>query len=318
MDSIISIYQSVLLAVFQVFIIAFLAALLVRRKIISPENTRSLSLLTVRIFLPSLIFSKNLIGFNPESNPDWWIITFWSVVLVFIGVGVSWIMFRRRMPADRNLLPIGAMQNAGYIVLPLGKALFPGQYDAFAGFVFLVILGVSPLLWSLGKWLISPNDGRGLVLREMITPPIVANLLSIVLVLCGGRTLVPSFLLNPISLLGEAAVPCGLFILGASLGEISFKKFPPIADTIKIYGVKFILLPAIVVYIFYTFPIFADNNLLRYVLILEATAPPAVALILQAKAYKGDIQKIGIFIMIGYFLSIFFIPFWIVVFEYMK
>jgi hypothetical protein len=313
-----STYQSIFGAVFQVFIIAFIAAFLTRRRIIFPENTKSLSLLTVRVFLPSLIFSKNISGFSPESNPVWWVITFWSIALILIGVGIAWLFLRKRMIADRNLLPLAAMQNAGYIILPLGKSLFPGQYDEFASYVFLVILGVSPVLWSLGKYLISPVEGKGFVLREMITPPLIANLLSITLVLFGARSIVPQMILSPLTLLGEAAVPAGLFILGASLGEIGLKRLPPLLDTIKLFGIKFIVLPAIVVYILYMFPVFSNNNILRYVLILESASPPAVALILQAKAYKGDIQKLGMFIMIGYILSLFFMPFWIVVYEYLK
>ena len=119
------------------------------------------------------------------------------------------------------MLAMCALQNAGYLPLPLGAIMFPDQFELFATYCFLYILGISPLLWSLGKVLATSGNGETLRLRSLITPPLIANVAAVTLVLAGWRGVVPSLVMGPIAILGQAAVPSANLVLGAVLGGIN-------------------------------------------------------------------------------------------------
>ena len=103
----------------------------VRKKIVSPPQIQALSVITVNIFLPCLIVAKTLIRFHPEQFTNWWILPLSGFFIILIGLVFSSLLFRLN-PLKKPLMTLASMQNAGYLILPVGLALFPEQFDRFA------------------------------------------------------------------------------------------------------------------------------------------------------------------------------------------
>ena len=306
----------VLWALTKIFSVALVAGILVRTKVIPDKIIRFLSQVTVKFLLPCLIFSKIILHFNPEDVPFWWMLPIGAVVMIGSGILISGLLFIKELPEKKNMLALAGIQNASYLVLPLGKALYPQQFDEFLVYCFLLVLGVSPVSWSIGKVLSTTGDGTPLDFKKFITPPLIANVLAITLVLTGIRNLLPHTPVLYIEKIGSITVPLATFILGATLGNISFSKIPPLKDTLRVIAVKFLILPLLTITFICLTGINDNYPLLADLLIIQSSSPAATAIILQVRAYGGDYHKMGSIMLTSYILTMFVMPFWLALWQF--
>ena len=299
-------------ALARIFIIIIVAGLLVRKKVITQEHISALSKVTVIVLLPSLVFSNTVKHFNPDALPYWWALPLLGILMSLTGVlfasGVFFTDFRKK----RNLIAVSSMQNAGYLVLPIGQVVYPEHFTEFALITFLFILGYNPLLWTLGKYLATSSVKKiEFHFKDLITPPAVANVISLILALLGLQNIFPDIIIDSIDLTGQAAVPIATFVLGATLGSVSLKKFPNVFDTLRVVLVKYLMLPAVTIFILYYFNLGKTHPLLSDFFVIQAAAAPATGLILQVRTYGGDTDKVAGMMLITYLVCLFALPFWI-------
>ena len=313
--NILSTYISSLGSISQIYFIIIVAFIFKRKGLVTREGVKMIAKVSTMLFLPALIFSKNIAGFFPEKYPWWWMVTIWSSLIIVVGILIMRLVFINKGKSFRDRYPLGVMQNSGYFVLPIGMVLYPNNFDEFSSFVFLVVLGVSPTIWSFGKWLLTPNSK--VTIGSLITPPFVANVSSIIIVLLGGREFVPNVILSPLELFGKGAIPLGLFVLGANLADINMKSLPPFINLVKVNSVKFLVIPSITFVAIYFSGIVDAYPILKAVLLIESCAPPAVALMLISETYHGNTKMVSSYIGIGYLLALFIVPAWLTLFSFL-
>ena len=139
---------------------------------------------------------------------------------VFIGLGASWLWFRRRAPSNAamgTVMLAAAFPNATYLGLPVLEASLGTwarsiaiQYDLFA---------CTPLLLSLGVLLAQRYGGVKSdinPLRLLLSvPPLWAAVAGVALNLMGVP--LPDLLGNTLDLLAAGVIPLMLFSLGLAL-----------------------------------------------------------------------------------------------------
>jgi len=303
------------LAILKIFLVILAAGVLVRRRILTQTMVTALTQATIFVFLPCLIFAKVLGNFEPSALPLWWVLPLAGVAMPSVGLALAGLAFFRELPAKRNMLPLASMQNAGYLILPVGLALYPQRFDEFALYCFLFILGYNPVLWSVGKLLTTDGGDQPSGWRGLVTPPLVANLAAVAFVLTGADRFIPPTLFDAVDLVGQGAVPVATVVLGAVLGGITVRLRSQIWDTARVLVIKFGLLPALTVLLLGLLGAEALNPLLARFMVLEAAAAPASGLILQVRAYGGDEQKVGTIMMVSYLACIITLPVWLAVWE---
>lgn len=306
-------FAGTIAAIAPIFLIILVSGLAVRRNLISQHQINGLSVATVNFFLPCLIFSKVIATLKPAELPGWWALPLAGIAMAFVGTALGAIAFAGHLREKRNMLPLAGMQNAGYLVLPIGLALFPDQFDTFALYVFLFILGYNPVLWSVGKLLVSGNSGKRAGWRDFITPPFAANLVAIAFALSGAAGILPGPVLKAIDLLGTAAVPVATLVLGAVLGSIDVRLSSHVADTARALGVKLLMLPAVTVLFLHLTRLHGANPLLAEFFVIEAASAPAVALVLQVRAYGGDEGRVGSVMFYSYVACTLTLPAWVAI-----
>jgi predicted permease len=201
------------LALVQVLLIALTGAVLVRKQIFKSGDVKGLTLIVVNVLLPSMIFSKIVGTLNPQSFHLWWVLPLVGIGLTLVGILFAVLFFFRDLSFKRSLIPIASMQNAGYLALPLGQAIYPEQFNLYALYTFLIIMGLNPILWSVGKFLSTGGQVVQFSWKQFITPPFIANLAGIAFVLSGLHRFIPKVVFNAIELTGTATVPIANFIL---------------------------------------------------------------------------------------------------------
>lgn len=301
-------------AIFQLFLICLAAGILVRKKIVSPQQVQALSTVTVTVFLPCLIMAKTLIQFHPDAFSIWWVLPFAGIFIIVIGLFFSGVLFKMQQE-KRPLMTLASMQNVIYIVLPIGQVLFVDEFDQFALYCFLLLPGSIPVMWSLGKVMISGGKDSRIQVKDFITPPFSAMLAAVILALTNLSSFVPGSVIAAMDLLGQATVPVAVFILGATIGSLSFKNIPSIKDILIVMIVKYGLVPVTVFAILYYGKFYVAMPLMCSMLMIQAAAPPATNLILIVKHYGGDTESISSMMVIQYLICIVAMPLWIAVWQ---
>ena len=309
-DIFINTFLSVGQGIAKIFIIAGIAGISVWRKVLTQPHIDALTKITVFVFLPSLIFSTIFSSFNPEEIPFWWMIPLGVVVFALTGMGICALLFVRQLKSVKSILPLSSMQNAAYLVLPIGEFVYKSQFDLFAVYCFLVVLGISPLLWTVGFILVTKKSRSDMNLKKILTPPFVANLLAILFVLTRTDRFVPALLVDSIEFVGIATVPAATFILSATLATV-VRSLPGWKESIRIVFVKFVVMPAMVISFMLLINLREQNPLLSDVLVIQAASAPATAMIIQVRTYGGDLKRVGGLIFISYFVALVAIPVWL-------
>jgi len=312
-DIFISSFGTAFKAIFEILLISIAAGLLIRKNILTQEHLKALSTMGIRVLLPCLIFSNIIKNFNPGQLKFWPLIPLAAILMVGFGLLVSALLFWPNLKDKKYLLAPAALQNGGYLILPLGKMLYPDQFDEFAMYCFLYLLGLSPLLWSLGKYLVSPTEGEKPTLRELFSPPFYANIISILIVLLHLKFLVPSIILEPVDLVGTAAVPVATFVLGAVLGSIKLNIRAYFVNAVKVLSVRLIAVPLAAIIVMKLMNIQSTYPLLCSLLVLQSSSSPATSLIILVKHYGGEEEELGTILFLSYIACIITIPFWLAV-----
>ncbi|MCE1199351.1 MAG: AEC family transporter [Marinilabiliales bacterium] len=314
-DLFVSTLNSNALALLKILLIALLGVILVRTKVFTSADVSSFSSLMILVLYPAMIFSKTILTLKPDEFPLWWVLPLLGVGLIAIGSLLAMLLFATDLKKKRNLIPLTSMQNAGYLALPLGQAIYPAQFDLYALYTFLIIMGLNPILWTLGKFLNTAREGVKFSLRQIITPPFVALSLGIFFVLTGWHRFLPRPFIEVADLTGSATVPIANFILGAVLGGISLKIWPSFGDVLKVTTIKLVLLPLVTVLLMIWFQTGKENRLLSDVILIQAASPPAIAILIQIKKWGGDEQTLGSLMLISYCGCLVAIPLWLAIWK---
>ncbi len=318
MEVFIAAFGETFIAMLVIFIIIITAGLLVRRRIVMEDQIQGLTRVTVNVFAPCLIFTNIVKSFDPGVQSFWWVLPLSSLLIASVGLLCGYLVFFRRVAMKKNMLAMCSLQNAGYLILPLGKVLYPNQFDEFALYVFLFIPVFSLILWSYGKYLCTSGETERIHLRALITPPFLACVVSLAIVFLNVSQYFNNrdqyFLhgiLRAMYLLGEATVPLANFILGAILGTISLRIRPYLTDAIRVIGVKLFLIPLLVLMVLRFTHWFSSNELLCDFFMIQSASPPSMGLILQVKNYGGDVRKVSSLMLVCYSLCVLTLPFWL-------
>ncbi|TRX70212.1 AEC family transporter [Carboxylicivirga sp. M1479] len=300
-------------AVLSIFLIAIASGIMVRRQIIKQSDIQSMSHITIVILLPCLFFAKIISSFDPSGFVYWWVLPLVAFVMIGVALGIAYLLFYKQRKQKKAIMAVASFMNANYMVLPIAIMLYSVELDEFLTYCFMFILGVSTALWSIGKYMVTSGENESIKMKEIVNPPLIASLGSILIVLLGLENYIPSAIMIPVDFLGQAAIPIATIVLGATLGSISVRHLPPFSDVIKVVGIKLFLMPALVIALLYWTQWLHDYPLIADLLVLQASVAPATLLIVQVRKYGGNAQEVGSMMLINYIICLLTIPGWLTI-----
>ena len=132
------------LAILKIFLVIFLAGFLVRRRVLTDAMVTALTKVHHRPLSPRLILDKILMSLSPERLSP----------LVDVATGERRHGAGRarsglrcvlsRAARKRSMLAVASMQNAGYLILPVGAALYPEPVRRIRTFCFALHRRIQP------------------------------------------------------------------------------------------------------------------------------------------------------------------------------
>lgn len=264
--------------VLPVLLIAGAGALMHKFK---PLETSSLSQSILYLFSPALVFHGLATTEMPLSNVG--IILAFSILLLialFLVGNFSALLFGIAGTEKRALVIAGIFMNAGNYGLPVAYFAF-GQEGLATAIIFFVIQAI--LGWTVGIFLASRGNKSyvGALLTVFKVPTTYAAISGF---LVGAYSLeIPLWLLNSTDVLGDAAIPAMLIILGiqiASSSRLSNLKPIVLASVIRL-GISSLLAYTIATAL-------SISPLDAKILIIVSGMPTAVFTIILATEYGGD------------------------------
>ena len=263
---------------------------------------QGLSVLVVRVALPAYFVVR--VGRTDLSEfRSLLIMPALAVFVVAVGILLSMGMFSllRISGRDRRAgMAMATFGNSGYMplvmveIVPLSVPViaerFGGQAPVLiAAYVFLF----SPILWSLGNYIITRHPGTdgGLRLRDLISPPLIGILVGLLVALTGIVRLLddPGLPFRPVFGVLEdvagIALPLALINLGGLIGGLRFsgqEMRPLLKVTAAVAVVRYVLFPAVFFALFFSvLRHLALPAVVVFVLFLEMHVPPATNLSLM-------------------------------------
>ena len=224
MNELLSLFVNILLPI---FLIAGVGILLARFTQIDP---RSISQLFLYVFGPCMIFS--LLTQSEASNLMFGRIVGFSLVFIFLLGLIAWGLGKvmKSDRATRSSMMLAVMfSNAGNYGLPIVLFAFGQPALGFASIYFVVNIILAYTAGTLIASMSSMDLSRAFI-NLLKLPLIYAVLLAVLFSNTGWE--IPLPLSRATKLLGDAAIPCMLILLGMQLKSASLKgKIAPVAWT---------------------------------------------------------------------------------------
>jgi malate permease and related proteins len=304
------------LAMAQIFILGGLGYLLVNKKILSHEGLDALSRLVIQIIFPALIFAQMLKNFKFNLYPNWWIFPLASLVITVTSLILGWLLLKLLKLKTHKLqfLSLVAFQNSGYLPLAMAAAIFTGQQanDIFI-FIFLFLLGFDLVAWSLGIYMLTYEKQVKFKLQSVFSPPVIANLTSLLLIALGLNKLIPDILFKPLSMVGNCTLPLAMLVVGGSVALVQLKDIDRKTTFIFLLG-KLIILPAIGLVIVLKL---ALPYLLGFLIVMQLAMPSATSLSVIIRRYNKEDVLISQGIFFSHIVSLFTIPLFLSLYLYL-
>ncbi len=302
------------LAVAQIFLLAALGYFLIKKNILGDEGMDALSRLVIEITLPLMIFCQLIKDFNFNLYPDWWVFPLISIAITISGliVGSIFTGFIRGGQHKLQFLSLIAFQNSGYLTLALVAAMLPAdKLNSMFIYIFLFLLGFNLVMFSLGVYVLSFTRAKKFELGSLFSPPVIATLVSLILIFFGFSKFLPEAVLKPLRMVGDCTLPLAMLVVGGNLASIHLGHIDKKTIALVILA-KLIILPLLGLWLVVKFKL---PELVGLLIILQLAVPSATNLSVIIRHYKKEDLLIsqGIFlthvaslITLPLFLSLYF------------
>lgn len=279
---------------FPITLIAGLGFLLNRRFNL---HTRSLSRLVVYLASPALVFSS--VSRSTLAAQELWQLLAFTIAIMFTLAGLS-ALLARSLRLDQKTSSAFTLSstliNAGNFGLPFISFAFG---DAGLGRAAIIYTGTSIVANTLGVFLASRGSASAWksltnVLKVPLPYALAAGLLANFGVLTVPPPLERSFLL-----LGGAAVPVMLILLGAQLSRVEFGRQLQLVALSS--GIKLVATPLVGVVLVHLMLL---HGLTAQVSIIQTSMPTAVISIALAEEFGSDAQFVSSAVMVSTVVSL--------------
>lgn len=292
-----SIFISVVHTMLQIIVIMALGFFLRSTHILPQKFFENISKFLIKGALPIYLFSK-VVEADRSILAGSWIFPIAAVCFLAVGVFISYIVFTL-LPftgkEKRAGIAMSAFGNSAYIpltlieIFPLTVPLVIEKYGSSvpALYIGIYVLIFSPLLWSIGHYLITGKSE--ISIRTVINPPFLGIALGFTAVFLHLNTYIMNdqvfihHLYLGLQRIGDTTFPLILIVLGAMIANLNLHvegKWRLTQMALGVFSVRFVLMPAFFYFLYFFLLRRLDfiTPVHIWVLFLETHIPPSLNL----------------------------------------
>ena len=281
-------FFKILAATLPVFLIVGVGFLTRRTGIVTDEAEKIIMRLVVNVLYPCFILS-NVPGNKSLEEPTLVALAVTigfslTVIAIALAYATAQALKLNRDDGQNTFCVATAIQNYGFIPIPLIAALFPESSQETLGVLFVHNLGLEIAMWTICIVMLSGTFAGAW--KRLINGPTIAISIGLFLNFTGLYVWIPGIVSKAMADLGTCTIPISLVLVGATLaGVIERQTFK--IDWRIIGGstfVRFLVMPALVLMVASCCNFSKE---LQRVLIIESAMPAAIFPVVLAKHYGG-------------------------------
>jgi malonate transporter and related proteins len=252
------------------------------------EGMAALEFFIFYLAMPALFF--RLIAENGVAEGSSWAFVLTTTFSTYCAFAIAFsfgaLVNRGNVPEATIQGLVGSYSNVGYLAPALVIAAFGATAAAPMALIFsfdlAMLFTLTPLMMALGGTArANPRDlAEGILRQVLLHPLVIATFLGLVVAVIGFRP--PAPVDGLLTLLGAAAAPGALFLVGVNLALRPMGKVTP--DMPVLIGVKLLVHP-LIVYLLLSW-VGGFNRIWVSVAVLIAALPPAANVFMLARQYE--------------------------------
>jgi malate permease and related proteins len=295
------------LAMAQIFILGGLGYVLVKKNMLSGTVLEALSRLVIQIIFPALIISQMLKNFSFSLYPNWWVFPLVSLGITVFGLIIGLLLLKliRLKTHKLQFLSLVGFQNSGYLPLAMVAAIFSGQeLNNIFIYIFLFLLGFDLVAWSLGIYMLTYDKEAKFKLKNIFSPPVIANLAVLLLIALGLNKFIPGSVFKPLEMVGNCTLPLAMIVVGGNVALVRLNKIDKKTVFFFLLG-KLIILPALGIWIVLKLGL---PQLFGFLIVMQLAMPSATSLSVIIRHYKKEDTLISQGVFFSHIISLVTIP----------
>ena len=290
----------ILILLRQIAIMALLMAVgifLSRKGFLSPQGTKDLGAILLRIIIPCVIVKSYITTYSRERLLELALSAGLALVAFILAMGIAYLVYGKRRRIENFA---AAFCNAGFIGIPLAQAVI-GDEGVFYMAASVALLNL--FQWTYGVYIMT--DRKDSIRAKTIAknPVVIAIVIGIALFL--SRLPVPGILTSTLGYIAGMNTPVAMILMGTYMAKLPWRK---LLDK-RAYGcvlLRLVLIPAAVLAVFWALPI--SNQNVALAAYLAAATPVGANICVFAQQYDCDYEFSVVTVCLSTVLSIVTVP----------
>ena len=229
------------------FVLIAIGYIFFKKAMITVQGSSDMGKILLYLVIPVVIIQSFWITKTPEKTTELLYSILLSFIAMVISVFVSYIFFGKE---DGISAFSSAFSNAAFIGIPLVTATI-GEEAAF--FIAMMIVMINALQWTIGVYMIS-KDKNAISTKKILTNPIVISVV-IGLALYFSGIPQPNIMASLFSNIKGINTALAMIISGAYLAQSDLLKMLTKKNTYTVCLFRLVIIPLIIMAIFYFLPI---------------------------------------------------------------
>lgn len=290
----------ILILLRQIAIMALLMAVgiyLSRKGFLSPQGTKDLGAILLRIIIPCVIVKSYITTYSRERLLELALSAGLALVAFILAMGIAYLVYGKRRRIENFA---SAFCNAGFIGIPLAQAVI-GDEGVFYMAASVALLNL--FQWTYGVYIMT--DRRDSISAKTIAknPVVIAIVIGIALFL--SRLPVPGIVTSTLGYIAGMNTPVAMILMGTYMARLPWRK---LLDK-RAYGcvlLRLVVIPAVVLAVFWALPI--SNQNVALAAYLAAATPVGANICVFAQQYDCDYEFSVVTVCLSTVLSIVTVP----------
>ena len=310
MDALFIMFKNVLVFV----ALAIPGFILVKSKILSQEQSGSLSKLLMFVGMPFLILTSviNNISFDANLLAMIGIVTIVAIIYTIVAFFTSKpLSCMERQEKTRGMIRFSMVfSNNGFLGIPLAMAVF-GANSMVVMVVIIINIITNVLMYTLGIYVISGDKKMMSFKKALFNPVLISFVIGIILNLLNVKAYVPEVVTFSTHF-SNIVTPISMTILGMKMGGVNLLELLKSWKVYYVSALKLIVMPVIITALLFALTYVLPKNVISVdviVGVLIAFSMPTAGLSSTfADGYNGDTKSAVAFTLGSTILSVITIP----------
>lgn len=295
----------------QLFFMIFFGFLLVRKKLLTSNDSKVISMIILYVVSPCAILNSFMIEFTQDKLIGLGIAFLGAILVHVIFIPLANIIARITgfTPIEKATL---IYSNSGNLIIPLVGAILGKEWVLYTS-GYMVVQTI--LLWTHAKNLVC--NEKNYDLKKIFFN---INILAIIAGICLFifQIQLPSIIVGTMDTVGGMIGALAMIVIGMLIGEMNLKDIFKEKRTYLIAFMRLIVFPLIIVILFkFTglTNLTADTNQILLITTLAACAPPAAMITQFAQLYNKHPGYASVMNVMGVIFSIVTMPLIIMIYQ---